>query len=162
MSTPNTLIPTTPNKDLPGTILAVVFIVIGCLGWWDTFDMGDADSYVFPRAVIVTMILCCLLLIGRNVLWGGGKHHKPLDGSTWRRIGLVLTMLATALAMPMFGFVLVGMVLFGVLMVIAMFEPWTRKLMITYPLIGIAIVISFYGLFAILLNVTLPIGTLFE
>lgn len=154
--------PTARNKDLPGTILAIAFIGIGCLAWWDTFDMGDADSYVFPRAVIVTLIACCLLLIGRNMVWGGGKNHKPLEGSTWRRIGLVLTMLAAALAMPMFGFIAVGLVLFTLLIVIAMFEPWTQKLMIAYPLIGIAIVISFYGLFAMLLNVSLPVGTLFE
>ncbi|MBL4615640.1 MAG: tripartite tricarboxylate transporter TctB family protein [Magnetovibrio sp.] len=151
-----------PNKDLPGTILAFIFIGVGCLAWWDTFDMGDSDSYVFPRAVIVTLIVCCLLLIGRNIIWGGGKNHKPLDGSAWRRIGLVLAMLGTALLMPVFGFIIVGMVLFGVLIIIAMFEPWTRKLAIAYPLIGATIVISFYLLFAVLLNVTLPTGSLFD
>ena len=150
------------KNDLPGTILAVIFIAIGCLAWWDTLDMGDSDSYVFPRAVIVTMILCSLLLIGRNLIWGGGTHHKPIDGSTWRRIGLVVSMLVAALAMPMFGFIVVGLALFAALMVLAMFEPWTRKLAIIYPLIGATIVVSFYVLFAILLNVTLPSGILFE
>ncbi len=152
---------TAPNKDAPGTVLAVIFIGIGILAWWDTFDMGDSDSYVFPRAVIATLIVCCLLLIGRNVIWGGGKHHKPLYGSTWRRIGLVVVMLAAALAMPVFGFLPVGVVLFTALMVLAMFEPWTRKLRVTYPLIGVAIVVTFYLLFAVLLNVALPEGSLF-
>ncbi len=152
---------TAPNKDLPGTVLAVVFIGIGLLAWWDTFEMGDSDSYVFPRAVIVTMIVCCVLLIGRNVVWGGGKHHRPLEGSTWRRMGLVITMLGAALAMPVFGFLPVGMVLFTVLIVLAMFDPWTRKSRISYPLIGVAIVVTFYLLFAVLLNVALPEGSLF-
>ncbi len=158
-SSPNS---TAPNKDIPGTILAIIFIGIGCLAWWDTLDMGDSDSYVFPRAVIVTMVVCCVLLIGRNVLWGGGKNHKPLDGSVWRRVGLVLAMFATAIAMPTLGFLAVGMMLFAFLVMVAMFEPWTRKLKIVYSLIGISIVVSFYVLFAVLLNVTLPVGTLFE
>lgn len=150
------------RTDLAGTILAITFIVIGCLAWRETYDMGDADSYVFPRAVIVILIVCCLLLIGRNIIWGGGKNHQYTDGSMLRRIGLVVAMAVAALAMPMFGFLTVGMMLFGVLMMLAMFEPWTRKLKIKYSLIGATIVVTFYVLFAVLLHVTLPIGTLFE
>lgn len=155
------LSPRPQNKDVPGTILAIVFIAMGCLAWWDTYSMSDADSYMFPRAVIATLILCCLLLIGRNLIWGGGRR-QPLDGSVWRRAALVLSMLGAALAMPELGFVVVGLALFAISMFLAMFEPWTRKKAILYPLIGIGIVVMFYILFALLLNVTLPTGAIFS
>ncbi|TCS63088.1 tripartite tricarboxylate transporter TctB family protein [Varunaivibrio sulfuroxidans] len=156
------LSPRPQNKDAPGTILAVVFIAMGCLAWWDTYSMSDADSYMFPRAIIVTLILCCLLLIGRNLIWGGGRRGQPLRGSLWRRAALVLVMLGAALAMPVVGFVPVGLVLFAVSMLLAMFEPWTRKKAIMYPLIGVGVVAMFYALFAMLLNVALPTGVMFS
>lgn len=150
------------NRDLPGTILAIVFILLGALAWRDTYTMTDADSYMFPRAIIVALTVFCTLLIVRNVFWGGGAREAPLRGSLWRRVALVAAMMAAALAMPVVGFIPVGLGLFAVAMGLAMFEPWTRKTALIYSLVGVGVVLMFYVLFAILLNVSLPTGQMFS
>src|SRR3546814_6668053 len=70
------------SRDLPGTIIAAAFILLGAVFWWDTTDMSDPDSYVFPRSIIVLMIAFSLLLILRNLAFGGGP-------AAWRRRGPV-------------------------------------------------------------------------
>src|SRR3546814_4692035 len=84
---------------LPGTIIAAAFILLGAVFWWDTKDMSDPDSYVFPRSIIVLMIAFSLLLILRNLAFGGGRPRSADEGSWPRRIGLVAVMLLGALAM---------------------------------------------------------------
>lgn len=153
---------TARNRDLPGTIIATVFILIGALAWWDTTDMSDEDSYVFPRTVVILMIAFSLMLIARNLLRGGGQHHMSLAGSWPRRIGLVSVMFAGALIMPWAGFLPSGIAVFMALMLMAMYDPWTGSRRLVFPLVGLAVVAGFYVLFSELLHVPLPVGSLFE
>jgi putative tricarboxylic transport membrane protein len=151
-----------PSRDLPGTIIAVVFIFLGALAWWDTTDMVDPDSYVFPRTVIALLIAFSLLLILRNLLRGGGQYHRSTAGSWPRRIGLVAVMMGGALLMPLVGFLPAGVTVFLALMALAMYDPWTRFRALVFPLVGVAVVIGFYVLFSAVLRVPLPLGSLFE
>src|SRR3546814_18571818 len=75
------------SRDLPGTIIAAAFILLGAVFWWDTTDMSDPDSYVFPRSIIVLMIAFSLLLILRNLAFGGGRPRSAAEGSWPRRRG---------------------------------------------------------------------------
>jgi putative tricarboxylic transport membrane protein len=77
-------------------------------------------------------------------------------------VALVATMLAGCLAMPWLGFLIPGIITFFILMFIAMYDEWSRKRKILYPLIAIVIVVGFYTLFGNILQVPLPVGTLFE
>ncbi|MGF1594035.1 MAG: tripartite tricarboxylate transporter TctB family protein [Kiloniellaceae bacterium] len=151
-----------PSRDLPGSVIAAAFICLGAVGWWDTLRMVDADSFVFPRTVIVLMIAFSLLLILRNLLRGGGRHHLPTEGSWPRRLGLVAVLLAGALAMPLVGFLPSGIVVFLAIMALAMYDPWTGIRRLVFPLVGIAIVVGFYVLFSEVLRVPLPVGSLFR
>lgn len=151
-----------PGRDLPGTLIAVGFVLLGALAWWDTTDMADPDSYVFPRTVILLMIGFSLLLILRNLLRGGGQHHLSTEGSWPRRLGLVAVMLAGALSMPLIGFLPAGMIVFLAIMLLAMYDPWQGSRRFVFPLVGIAIVVAFFVLFAEVLRVPLPLGSLFE
>lgn len=150
------------GRDLPGTLIAATFIFIGALGWWDTTDMSDPDSYVFPRMVIVLMITFSLLLILRNLLLGGGRHHLSTAGSWPRRIGLVAAMLLGALAMPLVGFLPAGIAVFLAIMLLAMYDPWSGSRRLVFPIVGLAIVVGFFVLFSEVLRVPLPVGSLFE
>jgi hypothetical protein len=47
-------------------------------------------------------------------------------------------------------------------MFIAMYDRWTTKKKLLYPVIALAIVVGFYTLFGNLLQVPLPVGSLFE
>lgn len=149
------------SRDLPGTIIAVVFILMGALFWWDTTDMSDADSYVFPRSIIVLMIAFSLALIVRN-LTVGARPRQTAEGSWPRRIGLVVVMLLGALAMPLVGFLPAGIAIFLALLPLAQYDPWTPYRRIVFPLVGIAIVVGFYVLFSETLRVPLPVGSLFR
>jgi hypothetical protein len=150
------------GRDLPGTLIAAAFILIGALGWWDTTDMSDPDSYVFPRTVIALMIAFSLLLILRNLLYGGGRHHLSMAGSWPRRLGLVAVMLLGALAMPLVGFLPSGIAVFLAIMLLAMYDPWNGYRRLVFPLVGLAIVVGFFVLFSEVLRVPLPVGSLFE
>jgi putative tricarboxylic transport membrane protein len=151
-----------PGRDLPGTLIAVGFVLLGALAWWDTTDMADPDSYVFPRTVILLMMGFSLLLILRNLLRGGGQHHLSTEGSWPRRLGLVAVMLAGALSMPLIGFLPAGLVVFLAIMLLAMYDPWQGARRFVFPLVGVAIVVAFFVLFAEVLRVPLPVGSLFE
>jgi hypothetical protein len=151
-----------PGRDLPGTIIAAAFILLGAVFWWDTTDMSDPDSYVFPRTVIVLMIGASLLLILRNLVYGGGRHHRSAEGSWPRRLGLVAAMLLGALAMPLVGFLPAGAAVFLAILALAMYDPWTPYRRLVFPLVGLAIVVGFYVLFSEVLRVPLPAGSLFE
>lgn len=152
----------TPSRDIAGTIAAALFIVLGAAAWWDTTGMADPDSFVFPRTVIVLMVGFSLLLILRNLLRGGGQHHLSTEGSWPRRVGLVAVMLGGALSMPLIGFLPAGIVVFLAIMLLAMYDPWQGARRFVFPLVGIAIVVAFFVLFAEVLRVPLPVGSLFE
>lgn len=158
------MIPTENLKhDTAGTIIAAVLILIGAVAWWDTTTMGDSDSYVFPRAVITTMIAFCLALIVFNLIRPAAKEENGGDtGSYPRRIFLVTVMLFGAGVMPFLGFIISGLMVFAALTWIAMYDPWTRSRLTVYPISGVAIVVGFYLLFSELLSVPLPTGMFFD
>ena len=53
-------------------------------------------------------------------------------------IALVATMLISTLLMPWLGFLVSGFVAFGSIMLIAMYDPWTRFRKLVYPLVWIS------------------------
>ena len=64
--------------------------------------------------------------------------------------------------MPWLGFLVSGFAAFLSIMFIAMYDPWSRFRKLVYPLVCLAIIVGFYFLFAKLLLVPLPVGSLFE
>ena len=152
------------RRDLGGMVAAAVFILVAVIALWDTTSMVDADSYVFPRAVAIAMIVFCLLLITWTLIRpASGNGDVPAPGaSTARRVSLVSAMLVSTALMPWLGFLVSGFAAFISIMIIAMYEPWTRFRILVYPLVCAAFVVGFYFLFARLLLVPLPVGSLFE
>lgn len=147
------------NRDVSGMVAAAGFILVGLMVLWDSTTMVDSDSFVFPVTVALVMMGLCLFFIVWNLMKapGGGKAAGEVDeGSTPRRVGLVIAMLGSAFIMPYTGFVIAGLLAFAVIMVIAMFEKWTRGNLIVYPLVCVAVVAGFYFLFAKALLVPLP------
>lgn len=154
--------------DIAGTLTAVVFILLACLALWDTTTMTDSDSYVFPRAIAAAMIVFCILLIAYNLTRGVGDDAgtqadtSSTVTSTPRRVGLVAAMLISSLAMPWSGFLLSGVFAFGAIMLFAMYDPWTPRRRILFPLSALAVVLGFYTLFSKVLLVPLPVGLWFR
>jgi len=151
------------GRDVGGMLMAVVFILLAVVALWDTTNMADADSFVFPRAIAIAMIVFSLALIAWNLVRPSAGNGESLEGaSTPRRVGLVAAMLIGTALMPYIGFVLSGLGVFAAIVLFAMYDPWTRFRFIVYPLAGIAIVLGFYAIFAKVLLVPLPTGLLFE
>lgn len=152
------------RRDTGGMVVAAVFILVSVVALWDTTNMVDADSYVFPRTIAIAMIIFSILLIVWNLIRpepGNGEAPTP-GASTVRRVGLVAAMLLSTALMPWLGFLVSGFAAFISIMVIAMYDPWTRFRKLVYPLVCAAFVAGFYFLFAQLLLVPLPVGSLFE
>ncbi len=152
-----------PERDMASVVMACLFIVMGLVALWDTTNMMDSDSYVFPRAIAIGMILFSLALIAWKLAKPAGKREVNDSGaSNFRRIALVGVMLLSCLLMPWLGFLISGFATFFLLMLVAMYDPWTRGKIIIYPVIAVVVVLGFYGLFAHLLQVPLPVGSFFE
>ena len=150
-------------KDTATIFMACLFILVSVIALWDTTHMLDSDSYVFPRAVALAMIGLSLTLIVWNLIKPRIEKKETITGaSTVRRVSLVVVMLLSCLAMPWIGFLIPGIITFLLLMYIAMYDEWTLKKKILYPLVAVAIVVGFYSLFGNLLQVPLPVGMLFE
>jgi hypothetical protein len=110
------------------------------------------------------MIVFCMLLIAWGLIRpgsGNGEASAP-GASTARRVSLVLAMLVSTALMPWLGFLISGFAAFVSIMFIAMYDNWTPFRKLVYPLVCAAFVVGFYFLFAQLLLVPLPVGSLFE
>lgn len=149
------------HRDVGGMVTAAFFILLGAVLYYDTTTMLDRDSYVFPRAVIAAMVGLSLAVIIMNLVRPEAETEGPGRGSVVRRAGLVVAMVAAIALMPVLGFVVSGLIAFMIIMVLAMYDPWTRFRLIVYPVVGIAIVVGFYVLFKEVLYVPLPTGILF-
>jgi uncharacterized membrane protein len=151
------------QRDTSSIGMGCLFILIAVVFLWDTTNMLDSDSYVFPRAVAIAMIVLSLVLIFWHLITPRLEpEHAVVQASTIRRVALVAAMLVGCLAMPWLGFLIPGIMTFFLLMYIGMYDEWSMKRKILYPLIAVAIVFGFYTLFGNLLQVPLPVGSFFE
>ena len=151
------------QRDTSSIGMACLFIIIAVVFLWDTTTMLDSDSYVFPRAVAIAMIALSLVLIFWHLIKPRLEPDQAVvQASTIRRVALVGSMLAGCLAMPWLGFLIPGIMTFFLLMFIAMYDEWSTKRKILYPIVAIIIVVGFYTLFGNLLQVPLPVGSFFE
>jgi tripartite tricarboxylate transporter TctB family protein len=153
------------SRDLSTPLMAAIFAGIGAVVIWDTTTYTDADSYVFPRTIAAVMIgLSVLLVIQWMLGWdrdGEGELDAvaaPVEQSIPRRIALVAAMIGAALLMPFLGFLVTGLLAFAVILLAAMYDPWTPYRAIVYPVSGAIIVAGFYLLFSQVLKVPLPEG----
>ena len=150
-------------KDTGGIVMCCLFIVLAAISLWDTTHMLDSDSYVFPRAIAIALIVLCIMLIVWNLVRPSAAAEQTAQkGSTVRRTLLVAVMLLSCFVMPWLGFLISGIITFGVLMMVAMYDQWTPQKRIIYPVVSVVIVLGFYTLFSKLLLVPLPMGVLFE
>jgi putative tricarboxylic transport membrane protein len=152
------------QRDVGGMVTAAIFILVAVVALWDMTNMVDADSYVFPRAVAIAMIIFCILLIAWGLIRPGSSHGEASvpGASTLRRVSLVIAMFASTALMPWLGFLVSGFAAFVSIMFVAMYDEWTPFRKLVYPLVCAAFVLGFYVLFAELLSVPLPVGSLFE
>ncbi len=151
------------SRNFSTPLMAAIFAGVGAIVIWDTTTYTDADSYVFPRTIAAIMIGLSVLLVIQWLLGWDGEGETatvatPVEQSIPRRIALVAAMIGAALLMPFLGFLITGLLAFAVILVAAMYDPWTPYRAIVYPVSGAIIVAGFYLLFSQVLKVPLPEG----
>tara|TARA_Y100000813_G_scaffold193219_1_gene172222 strand:- start:250 stop:732 length:483 start_codon:yes stop_codon:yes gene_type:complete len=157
---------TDAKHDTGGAVISTIFIGIACLVIWDTQSYVDPDSAVFPKTFALVLIAASLAYILQWIFRRTGVQEETGEdtggGSVIRRVLLIAVMLGGTLAMPVLGFIGSALPVFAALTLVAMYDPWTRFRAIVYPLVGIAVVLGFFYLFREVLQVPLPVGSLFE
>jgi len=136
-------------------IVSAFFIIAGIITLYDTISYSDLDSKVFPRAAAIVLIICA----GASLVFGLIKPTAEEGfghGSWWRRILLVVTMLISCFAMPYLGFLGASTIAFIGGLIAAMHDQWTTKKLLLYWGSGALIMIAFYVLFKMVLQVPLP------
>ncbi|GGX77457.1 hypothetical protein GCM10007160_00840 [Litchfieldella qijiaojingensis] len=141
-------------------LLPLLFIALGSLCFWQARDMSQLGA-VFPMTIAAVMILASVLRLLQLTLHRVIDNIERHQDSTPRRVLLVVAMAVWALLMPWAGFLLTGLASFVTLMLIAQHDAWTSKRLVSYLIAGAVLVACFYGLFALLLNVPLPVGRWF-
>ena len=148
------------KRSIATPIMSLLFIGLAAIVYWDTTSYTDSDSYVFPRAIVAVMVSLSILSIVRWLI-APVPEFVSFEGANLRRLGLVVAMLGSTLAMPWIGFIASALLAYGVILMLAMYDPWTPKRMLVYPLAGAGLVFGLYMLFKETLKVPLPVGTLF-
>jgi hypothetical protein len=151
------------TRDLPGMVLAVLFIGVGAWVLLEARDLSALGS-VFPRTIAVALILLSLLLIGQNLRRPRAVQAQsgPAGaGSTPRRLALVAVMAGWSVLLPAIGFFVSSIAAFIALLLIAEYERWTARRMIAYGAIALLVVAAFYVLLRDVLLIPLPRGLLF-
>lgn len=144
------------KSDRGGTVVAILGLTLSAACWLDTKTMMDADSFIFPRAIILFMGGLCLLLLLRNMFFLGIRQPPPLEGSPRRMVLLVAIMLITGLLVTVLGFLPATLLAFLSLMAVSQWDKWTLRTLAIYSLVGLVIVTGFYLSFKYLLGVPLP------
>lgn len=141
-------------------VLAIATIALAAGALWFSRDMSIMAS-VFPRT-----IGALLLLFGVMLLIGAVMTHpqleRPATGHWPRRLSLIAIVLAWSLTLKWLGFLATSLAFSALLAVVAHFDHWSGRRILTYGATLLVIIAAFYGLFAWLLNVPLPAGRLWR
>ncbi len=153
------------KESTGGVVCSILFILIGAICYYETTKMTDPDSYVFPRMVIAGLIGLSIIhiisaFLNRPLEIFDKVSDEELVSSKPRRIVLVAAMAASALLMPVIGFVLSGFSTFLVLMLLSQYDEWTKKTLLIHTIVAVVIVFGFNWAFSNLLHVPLPEGSL--
>jgi len=166
MSSSNPVSENDSKLNIGGIVCSVLFIIIGVICFYETTEMTDPDSYVFPRMVISGLIGLSLIHIFVAFFRGEKPDVDELEyesvPSNPRRILLVAAMIGSSLLMHLIGFLLSGFGTFLALMLVSQYDSWTVKKLLLYTLIAALIVCGFYWMFSTILQVPLPEGSLIK
>jgi hypothetical protein len=142
------------GPDWPGAVGSALAVAVGiaALAFSGEFSMLGA---VFPRTISVLLIVLGLLYIGLTVR-GRTRAGSSAPGSTPRRIGVMVVMLAWAFALQPVGFLPSSAVAFVLLLALAQHERWTPRRLVGYATAGAVLLTGLYALFKLVLLVPLP------
>ena len=155
--------------DVPGTILAAVFVALGAFLILQTDSMSPMGS-VFPITISVAMIVFALALILRNVVLGlrpvpaatpGEAQPEASQESMPRRLLFLLAMIVWIVLIPILGFFVSSVLAYFAIMLVATHDRMSLREGAALVAIGLAILTVFYLVMARVLLIPMPTGMFF-
>lgn len=147
-------------RDVGTIVAAILFILLGAWAIRQSFAMSTLGA-VFPRTIAGVMIVCSLLLVIQRLRRRSGLPTEHADNESPPRIlGLIVTMAAWVVLIPIVGFFATSLVAFVVLLAVANYDGWNTRRAISYGAVAILVVGAFYLVFVELLLVPTPRGLL--
>ena len=145
-------------------MITVLIALFAGTALYETTTMVDADSYIFPRMVTITLIVLACIQIVTEVM--SRKDTTPTrvtnHSSSLRRVGFVMTLLTTVALIPVLGFLVASLLAYITIMMLTKHNPQEHEpTRIHYVIIGSTIVVALYWLFASAFQVPFPRGQLF-
>ncbi|MBV0893427.1 tripartite tricarboxylate transporter permease [Paracoccus sp. Z118] len=154
--------PEPKTRDVPGMVLAVIFIALGIAIYFGASTLSALGS-VFPITIAAALVGFSALLIVMNLRRpaGGPSETLHLDGGAKRRMALGAIMLAWVLLMPEIGFLVTSIIAFVAIMVIADYDRPPARTWAIWIASGVLICVGFWWLMANVLLLRMPAGVLF-
>lgn len=143
------------QSKIGSLLISAFFVFAGVITLWDTQKYTDIDSQVFPRTVAIVLVICALIAFITTMIKGDESEGFG-QGTWWRRLLLVASLLVACALMPQIGFLWAGIVSFVGGLIAAMHDKWAVKAALIYGLSGLVIMSAFYALFKFVLLVPLP------
>ncbi|SDJ75434.1 tripartite tricarboxylate transporter permease [Aliiruegeria lutimaris] len=154
--------PEPKQRDVPGMVIAGIFIVLGVVIYLGASGMSPLGS-VFPKTIAAALIAFSAILIAMNLRLpaGGPSEAIELNAAAKHRIALGAVMLAWVVLMPAIGFLVTSMAAFIAIMVIADYDNPPAKMWAIWITAGLLICTAFWWLMAEVLLLRMPTGLLF-
>ncbi len=144
------------EKRIGSLLVSLFFVLAGLVTLYDTRSYTDVDSKVFPQAVAIILIVAAGFACVQWFLSGHARDEGFAEGTWWRRILIVLSLLGACFLIPAIGFLGASVVAFGAGLVAAMHDRWSPRSLAIYCGSGFMTVVAFYALFKFVLHVPLP------
>ncbi len=151
---------TSPQRriDVAGLVIALILLGLAGLVWWDMTKLQILSPYDLGPKVMPIVVSVCLTLLAIGNAVGALRGDLPArDSLDWKPIVLILGGLACLIILVRFGG---GFMIGTALLFAATSTAFGRRAFLTDLLIGAAIAVVIYLLFAKLLTLSLPTGPL--
>jgi hypothetical protein len=149
------------KRDVGSIVCTVLLMLMAVLFYYDTTTMVDSDSYVFPRAVILILLLIGLVRLVQDVIAPMEIVKTVIDKNYIRGLMFVIVMGISISMIPHLGFLTAMLLAFFVNMFASMYDEWTKKKVFLYSIIALIVVTCLYLVFEKVFMVQFPESRLY-
>lgn len=145
---------TSLRRDWAGAVGCAVLVLLGSGAIVAAREFSDLGA-VFPRTIGALLVVFGLVWLGLFAR-GRTRAQAALEGSSWRRAGVAITMLAWAFALPPLGFLPASAAACAALLLLSRHGRWTLPALLIQALATGLLLVGLYVLFQHVLRVPLP------
>jgi putative tricarboxylic transport membrane protein len=151
---------TSPQRriDVAGLVIAIILLALAGLVWWDMSKLQILSPYdLGPKVMPIVVSACLMLLAIGNGIGALRGDLPPRDTLDWKPIILILGGLACLIILIAIG---AGFMIGTAILFATTSAAFGRRAFLVDLLIGVAIAVFVYVLFAKFLTLSLPAGPL--